>query len=306
MYIVSFSNTNNRYSYVLNNPLKFTDQSGYNFQVYDSNCGCFRDENAYTGFAGWYNWFGGLNQFRDGFYTTGGSVLGIGAANEGLFSDSFYASDYGLAWYKQNTGHDLERHNGQWGYWSTKTVHEGYANVRYLAGGRSYNVNVFNSVNGGGDPPNKSRFSNIPTNFNYNTGKPNYVDALYLPDLGVIAHDFTKGDESLDKTLDFLVKTTASIGFAAIAFKVPYFSFYLTGITIIADGQYLMSQKVYDTYSRIGSNQGVYVMNVKRMGDVTSAAFFDASTGKFLGWNDSYIKAAPIITHYQFQQFLNQ
>jgi hypothetical protein len=37
----------------------------------------------------------------------------------------------------------------------------------------------------------------------------------------------------------------------------------------------------------------VGVINVKKIGDVTSAAFFDASTGKFLGWHDSYIKGVP-------------
>jgi hypothetical protein len=50
----------------------------------------------------------------------------------------------------------------------------------------------------------------------------------------------------------------------------------------------------------------VGVINVKKIGDVTSAAFFDASTGKFLGWHGSYIKGVPNNNTFQFQHFLNQ
>jgi len=148
----------NRYSYVRNNPLKYTDPSGYNYTYWNYSTGTYMSSGgAYVdSWGAWNEWFSGLEGYRDGFYTTGGQVLGTGSTYGGLFSDNFYASSYGLEWYNQHTGRDLVRHNGQWGFWDTKTVYSGYSSVRDLPSLHRYNVSVFNSVNGGGDPPKRS------------------------------------------------------------------------------------------------------------------------------------------------------
>ncbi len=111
----------NRYSYVLNNPLKFTDQSGYNFQVYDSNCGCFRDENAYTGFAGWYNWYMKVSENKEAtVYGPEHRVIASGPVGDFL-GQGWKFTVYGKELIKETYGVEPEFHNGKWGYYAEHT-----------------------------------------------------------------------------------------------------------------------------------------------------------------------------------------
>jgi len=163
------------------------------------------------------------------------------------------------------------------------------------------------SVHRVGDPPNKRRFSNIKADFNYISAKWNYVDALYLRDIGVVSIDLPQ-NVSISE-INELAMSISTMTFFTISVKLPppfgtTYGAYMAFTGAIIGMQYAISQRIGIAYQNAGSNQGVYVLNVKKMGDITSAAFFDAGTGVFLGWHDSFINEAPTITHHQFQQFL--
>ncbi len=103
------------------NPLKFTDQSGYNFQVYDSNCGCFRDENAYTGFAGWYNWYMKVSENKEAtVYGPEHRVIASGPVGDFL-GQGWKFTVYGKELIKETYGVEPEFHNGKWGYYAEHT-----------------------------------------------------------------------------------------------------------------------------------------------------------------------------------------
>ncbi len=129
----------NRYSYVRNNPLKYTDPSGY---MVSGGMGYYdRKISAQTRWISegreWWNktldfgyhrgdyalgggGFGGTNAF---FYGGSNLMLGIGSVEDGFLGDGFVSNP--VIDYYSTGGENIIKHNGQWGVWKTFAWREG-------------------------------------------------------------------------------------------------------------------------------------------------------------------------------------
>jgi hypothetical protein len=157
----------NKYSYVLNNPLKFTDPSGYNFEDWSS----YQISNwLYISARSWGRYYaetGIVGAMANGCMTnillfkltgggSGGTVTGSGGGATGNSTGSGGAPSGGSS-------------SGPSG------------------GGGDYTFGFEDRDDGGDDTPEENnRFYHIRGEFNYTTSDWNYYDALYLKDNGVI------------------------------------------------------------------------------------------------------------------------
>ncbi len=125
----------NRYSYVRNNPLRYTDPSGYfisggwgywDRKLKANTSALYGDRDSWNNHL---DYIYGRGAFAAGggfggttaFYGVGGSCLGIGSVGSGMLDDDFVASPYLINLIEKYEGIQLKKRNNEWGYWQDMT-----------------------------------------------------------------------------------------------------------------------------------------------------------------------------------------
>ena len=134
----------NRYSYCLNNPLKYTDPSGYystSNNADQSFSGNWNSELDYIYHRGNYALEGGFEGTTAFFTNGGGGSYGIGSYAGGKLGDDFVASS---SYQAELNSKGITRNGGQWGTWGSIQVPDG---SKY--GDGTVTENVFTPFGGG-------------------------------------------------------------------------------------------------------------------------------------------------------------